>query len=76
MSYLDVNIVSDELKNNLTDIIDKDSDVDVIIPPMWCCTDNAAMIAKVAERLYKENIFADLTLGVDPSWQLDDFRNY
>ena len=54
----------------------KDSDVDVIIPPMWCCTDNAAMIAKVAERLYKENIFADLTLGVDPSWQLDDFRNY
>lgn len=54
----------------------KDSDVDVIIPPMWCCTDNAAMIAKVAERLFKENIFADLTLGVDPSWQLDDFRNY
>lgn len=28
LSYLDVNIVSDELKNNLTDIIDKDSDVD------------------------------------------------
>ena len=28
LSYLDVNIVSDELKKNLTDIIDKDSDVD------------------------------------------------
>ena len=54
----------------------QNSDVDVIIPPMWCCTDNAAMIAKVAERLYKENVFADLSLGVDPSWELDDYRNF
>ena len=30
----------------------KGTEVDVIIPPMWCCTDNAAMIAKVALRLY------------------------
>ena len=54
----------------------QNSEVDVIIPPMWCCTDNAAMIAKVAERLYKENVFADLSLGVDPSWELDDYRNF
>ena len=63
------------LRSQITDIY-KDTEVDVIIPPMWCCTDNAAMIAKVAERLYKENVFADLSLGVDPSWQLDDYRNF
>ena len=63
------------LRSQITDIY-KDTEVDVIIPPMWCCTDNAAMIAKVAERLYKENLFADLSLGVDPSWQLDDYRNF
>ena len=63
------------LRSQITDIY-KDTEVDVIIPPMWCCTDNAAMIAKVAERLYKENLFAFLSLGVDPSWQLDDYRNF
>ena len=63
------------LRSQITNIY-KDTEVDVIIPPMWCCTDNAAMIAKVAERLYKENVFADLSLGVDPSWQLDDYRNF
>lgn len=63
------------LRDQITNIY-KDTEVDVIIPPMWCCTDNAAMIAKVAERLYKENVFADLSLGVDPSWQLDDYRNF
>jgi tRNA A37 threonylcarbamoyltransferase TsaD len=26
----------------------------IIIPPLWCTTDNAAMIAKVAEHLYRE----------------------
>ena len=50
--------------------------MDVIIPPMWCCTDNAAMIAKVAERLYDIGLFADLSLSVDPSWKLDEFKNF
>ena len=54
----------------------KNTNVDVIIPPMWCCTDNAAMIAKVASRLYDEKIFANLDLSVDPSWKIDEFRNF
>jgi N6-L-threonylcarbamoyladenine synthase len=32
--------------------------IKIIIPPMWCCTDQAAMIAKVAEHLYEMKIFA------------------
>ncbi len=53
-----------------------DTGIDVIIPPMWCCTDNAAMIAKVASRLYDEQVFADLSISVDPSWKIDEFRKF
>ena len=52
----------------------KGTEVDVIIPPMWCCTDNAAMIAKVALRLYEKKLFADSSLSVDPSWQIDKYN--
>ena len=46
--------------------------VNLHIPPMWCCTDNASMIAKVAERLYELKVFAPLNLGVDPNWSIED----
>jgi N6-L-threonylcarbamoyladenine synthase len=54
----------------------KDTGIDLIIPPLWCTTDNAAMIAKVAEHLYREKVFAPLTLGVDPNWKISDFRHF
>ena len=50
--------------------------VDLLIPPLWCTTDNGAMIAKVAERLYEEKLFAPLSLGVDPNWRISDFRKF
>ena len=50
--------------------------VELNIPPMWCCTDNASMIAKVAERLYKLKVFAPLSLGVDPNWSIEDWKNF
>lgn len=50
--------------------------VKVQIPPMWCCTDNAAMIAKVAEKLYEKKVFAPLSLGVDPNWRIEDYKNF
>ncbi len=46
----------------------------IIIPPMWCCTDNAAMIAKVAEHLYEMKVFAGLDLGVDPNWSIENWN--
>lgn len=46
--------------------------IDLIVPPLWCTTDNAAMIAKVAEHLYERQYFAPLSLGVDPNWKIDD----
>ena len=48
----------------------------IIIPPMWCCTDNAAMIAKVAEHLYEMKVFAGLDLGVDPNWSIEKWNDY
>lgn len=52
------------------------SDVELVIPPLWCTTDNAAMIAKVASHLYKMNIFAPLDLGVDPNWKIDHYKEF
>ena len=52
------------------------SGIELIIPPIWCTTDNAAMIAKVAEHLYAEGFSAPLTIGVDPNWKIDHFREF
>ena len=54
----------------------KDGGIEVEIPPIWCTTDNAAMIAKVGEYLYKEKVFASLEVGVDPSWRIEDFKKF
>lgn len=50
--------------------------VQIDIPPMWCCTDNAAMIAKVAEHLYERKVFATLDLGADPNWSIEDWEKF
>ena len=54
----------------------KKLNVEINIPPMWCCTDNAAMIAKVASRLYDLKVFAPLDLGVDPNWKIDEWNKF
>lgn len=50
--------------------------VEAVLPPLWCTTDNAAMIAKVGSYLYDQKVFADLNLGANPSWDLEDFRKF
>ena len=50
--------------------------IKIIIPPLWCTTDNAAMIAKVAEHLYEMKAFASLDISVDPNWFIEDYLNY
>jgi N6-L-threonylcarbamoyladenine synthase len=64
-----------QLRATMTERL-KGTGIDIIIPPLWCTTDNAAMIAKVAEHLYREKIFAPLTLGVDPNWRISDFKKF
>ncbi|MCQ2776355.1 MAG: tRNA (adenosine(37)-N6)-threonylcarbamoyltransferase complex transferase subunit TsaD [Bacilli bacterium] len=50
--------------------------VQIDIPPLWCTTDNAAMIAKVAEHLYERKIFASLELGADPNWSIEEWDKF
>ena len=52
------------------------SGVEVVIPPLWCTTDNAAMIAKVGSYLYEEKVFAPLNVSASPCWKLEDFRKF
>lgn len=63
------------LRSEMTKEMNK-LNVEIKIPPMWCCTDNAAMIAKVASRLYDLKVFAPLDLGVDPNWKIDGWNKF
>ena len=45
----------------------KGKEVEVVIPPIWCTTDNAAMIAAAGYILYKEGRFSDLQLNAKSS---------
>lgn len=54
----------------------KDRNIEMIIPPLWCTGDNAAMIAKLAEHLYKDGLTCDLLISADPNWQIDCFRDF
>lgn len=38
----------------------------ITIPPMWCCTDNAAMIGAVAEVAYRHGVRGTLDISADP----------
>lgn len=63
------------LRNEIQEKL-KDLNVKINIPPIWCTTDNAAMIAKVAEKLYDRKMFATLDLGVDPNWEISNYDKY
>jgi N6-L-threonylcarbamoyladenine synthase len=48
----------------------KNKDIEVVLPPLWCCTDNGAMTAMAA--YYSNEDESLLTDGVNPSLQLND----
>lgn len=52
------------------EISDKFNNVEVILPPLWCCTDNAAMISSLAS-FYEENQYLrTYDFGVEPNKKL------
>ncbi len=64
------------LRSEITNLFKDNDQIKVIIPPIWCTTDNAAMIAKVGSYLYDKGVFADLSIGVDPSWKIEDYASF
>ncbi len=52
------------LREMLTELVDQYPNIALTIPPMWCCTDNAAMIGAAAKVAYDKKFFGDLSVGV------------
>ena len=48
----------------------QDHHLDLVLPPLWCCTDNAAMIAMAGSFMYDLKEFSSLDLGVKPNIEL------
>ena len=61
-----------QLRETLTNRVQRELDgVKLTIPPLWCCTDNAAMIASAAIEMYNLNQFEDLSLSCKPMIDLE-----
>ena len=54
------------LRQLITDKMQAYPDVQLVIPPMYCCTDNAAMIGAVGYVAYQHGLFGDLSAAADP----------
>jgi N6-L-threonylcarbamoyladenine synthase len=52
-------ILVNDLKNDYPDL-------KITIPPLWCCTDNAAMIGAAAEVAYRHGIVGNLQISANP----------
>ncbi len=50
------------------------TEYELILPPLWCTTDNAAMIARLGEHLYDMKLFAPLSVSSDPNWKIDKYK--
>ncbi len=52
--------------------VNKLDEVELLLPPMSCCTDNAMMIALAAKEMYDLKMFSDLSLGIKPNIDLEN----
>jgi len=58
------------LRQRMTEEFGNRDDVKVTLPPMSCCTDNAAMIGVIGTVAYNHGVRGSLDLGCDPSLEL------
>ena len=58
------------LRNQVEQLSIKYRDIQFNVPPLYCCTDNAAMIAAAAFSAYKKHGTVDLATSSDPNWEI------
>ncbi len=52
------------------DLCNEFPDIRFVVPPLSCCTDNAAMIAVAGSIAYRHGVRADFSLSADPGFEL------
>ena len=60
------------LRAMISEMVAEYEGTDAVLPPLWCCTDNAAMIGAAGYQAYLRNEFGSLDLGAQPSKDLCD----
>ena len=60
------------LRAMISEMVAEYEGTDAVLPPLWCCTDNAAMIGAAGYQAYLRNEFGSLDLGAQPSKNLCD----
>lgn len=63
-----------KLRQDITNLMSRYPEIDLTIPPMWCCTDNAAMIAMAAAVNYRYNLIASADLGAKSTVDIELFH--
>lgn len=59
------------LREKMTESIGALEGVHLTIPPLWCCTDNAAMIGAAGSVAYKHHLFGQLDCSANPCKEID-----
>lgn len=54
------------LRKALTETFKNKEEIDLVIPPLHLCTDNAAMIAAVGAIMFEKGIFSDMSMNANP----------
>ena len=60
------------LRQKLTEELLKYPDIKLLLPPLWCCTDNAAMMGAAAFAALNHVPYADLTLSATASKEISE----
>lgn len=54
------------LREALTETFKNKEEIDLVIPPLHLCTDNAAMIAAVGAIMFEKGMFSDMSMNANP----------
>lgn len=62
------------LRQEMTNLLAKYPQIKLTIPPLWCCTDNAAMIAAAGSIAYDHHLFGNYSDSAKPSMEMISYE--